>query len=149
MKIATALSILSTASLMMASAATTAGTPSNEDLVEAMFRAFNAHDAAALGNFYTEDARVFSPEHCDPTVGAEAIAANYSALFEQIPDVHDQVELVVAEGDRVAVMFTASSRIEGAAFRLPIAAILRFEDGKVAEDRVFYDTDTPAQCEGR
>ncbi|MEM9384494.1 MAG: nuclear transport factor 2 family protein [Pseudomonadota bacterium] len=149
MKDATRLITLAAVSALMASAAATATAPSNKEIVDAMFEAFNAHDVTALKTFYTEDARVFSPEHCGPTIGAQAIAANYAALFEQIPDVHDQVEVVVAEGDRVAVMFTASSELPGAAFRLPIAAMLRFEDGKVVEDRVFYETDTPAQCEGR
>ncbi|MEO0423793.1 MAG: nuclear transport factor 2 family protein [Pseudomonadota bacterium] len=137
------------ATSLLIAGATTAAPPSNKDIVNAMFDAFNAHDVTALKSFYTEDARVFSPEQCGPTVGPEAIGANYTALFEQVPDVHDQVEILVAEGDRVAVVFTASSQISGAEFRLPIAAMLRFEDGKVAEDRVFYETDMPAQCEQR
>lgn len=142
----TLLSTLSLAGLLLSGAAS--ATPTNEQLVHALFEAFNAHDADAIGELYTADARVFSPEHCEPTVGAEAIAANYAKLFEQIPDVHDALQIMLSDGDRVAVVFTASSRIAGAEFSLPIAAVLRIEDGKVAEDRAFFQSDMPAECNG-
>ncbi|MEM0986241.1 MAG: nuclear transport factor 2 family protein [Pseudomonadota bacterium] len=119
---------------------------SNEAIIDGLFAAFNAHDVKALARFYAEDAVVYSPESCTPAVGADAIAASYAEMFAHIPDVHDALEVVVSEGNRAAVIFTASSQIPGAEFELPISAFLTFEDGKIIEDRVFFDTDIVLDC---
>lgn len=121
---------------------------SNHETVQAMFKAFNAHDVDALKAVYAEDAVVYSPESCTPTRGRDAIGEGYAEMFAYIPDVHDRLDRIVAEGDYAAVMFTASSQAQGAEFELPISAFLTFEDGLVVEDRAYYDTDVVLDCEG-
>lgn len=120
--------------------------PSNEAIVAALFDAFNAHDSAAIAALYTDDAKVFSPEACTPTVGPQAIADGYDAMFQQIPDVTDTLTHIVSNGRHVAVTFTASSQLPGAEFALPIAAFLTIDNGKISEDRAFFDTDVVLDC---
>ncbi len=120
---------------------------SNKAIITALFDAFNSHDSERLASFYSADAKVYSPESCEPTVGPDAIAAGYAEMFAQIPDIHDQLELVVDEGNRVAVTFTATGTVEGYQFALPIAAFIKIENGKITEDRVYFDTDIELQCD--
>jgi len=47
---------------------------------EAFMAAFNAHDAAAVASFYTEDAKLMPP-NSDILVGREAIQAFWQAVF--------------------------------------------------------------------
>ena len=125
------------------------GEANTMQFVEDLFETFNTHNSQALAAFYTEDARVISPENCTPTIGRNAIAANYQALFDEIPDVYDALETVVIEGDKVALTFTASSKIEGRAFELPIAAFMTLEGGLISEDKVYFDTDMTPDCENQ
>lgn len=139
-------SIIATGTMASFALADTARAPTNDQVIEALFEAFNDHDVARIRDFYTDDAVVYSPEACEPTVGPDAIAAGYAEMFQQIPDVHDELTLVVSEGDRVAVTFTATGTVEGYSFELPIAAFLQMEDGKIKEDRVYFDTDMVLDC---
>ena len=124
-----------------------ASSDANRKVISAMFKAFNAHDVEALKAVYAADAVVYSPESCKPRVGRDAIGASYAVLFTQIPDVQDTVQTIVSEGNRAAVVFTASSRQPGMEFELSISAFLVIENGLVVEDRVFFDTDVALACE--
>lgn len=119
----------------------------NHEIVDALFAAFNAHDVEKLKTFYSEDAVVYSPETCEPTVGREAIGTNYAELFTYVPDVHDRLDLVVADGNKMAVIFTASSKIHGQEFELPISAFLTIKNGLIVEDRVFFNSDIVLDCD--
>ncbi len=116
-------------------------------VVTEMFEAFNQHDVTTLASLYAEDAVVVSPDKCEPVLGRLAIAADYQVLFDQVPDVKDTINTIVAEDEHVAVGFTASSEIEGAAFQLPIAAILTVQDGLIVRDVGYFDSDIQMHCE--
>lgn len=105
--------------------------------VEAMFAAFNRHDAAAMARLYTPDARLTSSDFCAPRTGRD-VERTYRALFAALPDVTDRIETIVAQGDRVAVRFTAAST--AANLRIPIQAMLRVRGGKIVEDDSVFDT---------
>lgn len=106
-------------------------------VVEAMFEAFNRHDAAAMARLYAPEARLTSSDFCAPR-GAADVERTYRALFEAFPDIVDQVEIMVTEGQHVAVRFTAVSRATD--MRLPIQATLRVRDGLIVEDHSIFDT---------
>lgn len=127
-------------------AGTATAQPTRQAFVEDMFAAFNAHDVERLKTFYADDAIVYAPESCEPTIGRDAIGASYAEMFAHISDVHDELETVVTEGSKTAVIFTASSDAPGAAFQLPIAAFLTIEDGLIVEDRVFFNSDMDIDC---
>ena len=111
-----------------------------------MFEAFNNHDVEKLKTFYSEDAVVYSPESCEPTVGRDAIGKSYAMMFSQIPDVHDELEVVVTEGETTAMIFTASSKAPGMEFEMPISAFLTIQDGLVVQDRAFFNSDIVLDC---
>lgn len=110
--------------------------PAPRDVVTRMFAAFNDHDAAAIAKLYAPDAVLTSPDFCGPR-GSPDIERTYAALFAAYPDIRDVVEETVADGDRVAVRFTATAK--SADFRLPIATFLRVRNGRIVEDRSYFD----------
>jgi ketosteroid isomerase-like protein len=106
-------------------------------VVEAMFAAFNRHDAAAIARLYAPDARLASSDFCSPR-GGKDVERTYRALFAALPDIIDEVEIIVAEGEHVAVRFTAASAATD--LRMPIQAMLRVRNGKIVEDDSVFDT---------
>lgn len=102
-----------------------------------MFAAFNRHDAAAMVELYDRDLRLTSSDFCSPR-GKKDVLRTYQALFDALPDIEDHVNLIVAEDDRVAVRFIATSKATN--FRIPIATFLRVRNGKIVEDDSYFDT---------
>ena len=129
--------------VLLLAAALSQQPPAPREVVAAMFEAFNRHDAEALARLYAPDARLTSPDYCSPR-GREDAARSYRALFEQFPDIRDDVETIVAEGEQVAVRFTARSRKGG--LTLPIQAMLRVRDGRIVRDDALFDAGGKA-CE--
>src|SRR5688500_17693358 len=76
--------------------------PSPRATVEAMFAAFNRHDAAAIAALYAVDAVLRSPEFCAPRTGPEEVKRTYAALFHSFPDIRDEDMSYIVEGERVA-----------------------------------------------
>ena len=106
------------------------------EVVLAMFDAFNRHDADAIARLYAKDAKLTSPDYCHPR-GRNDVSKSYRALFAEYPDIRDDVEAMVAEGDIVAVRFTATSRAGN--LTLPIQAILKVRDGLIVTDDALFD----------
>jgi ketosteroid isomerase-like protein len=107
-----------------------------EAVVQAMFAAFNRHDAAAMKLMYSEDARLTSSDFCHAR-GRSDVTRTYEALFQAFPDIHDDVATIVTQGDRVAVRFTASSKRGG--MSMTIHTFLRVRDGRIVEDDSVFD----------
>lgn len=124
--------------LMLTIVAALASVPQHDStaIVRKMFAAFNRHDAVAMADLYDREVRLTSSDFCSPR-GKEDILRTYEALFDALPDIEDQVHLIVSEGDRVAVRFTATSK--AANFRLPVATFLRLRNGKIVEDDSYFD----------
>jgi predicted SnoaL-like aldol condensation-catalyzing enzyme len=106
-------------------------TPAPKATVQAMFDAFNHHDAKAMEKLYADDARLLSSDFCSAR-GRQDVQRTYTALFTAMPDLHDTVETIVAEGDVVAVRFVAKS--EHANLQLPMVTFIRVKDGLIEED---------------
>ena len=131
--------------LLMLMGAATPLPPSNRELVRAMFDAFNRHDAAAVASIYAKATVVYSPDACAPTRGRAAVEASYAKLFNEMPDVQNQIDTIISEDNQVAVRFTATSKeLDNP---LPIAAFLKFLNSEVIEERVFYDTGEAQDCD--
>ena len=108
-----------------------AASPSPEETVEAMFDAFNKHHPKAMEALYADNARLLSSDFCAAR-GKRDVRRTYTDLFTAMPDLHDTVETIVAEGDFVAVRFMASS--EHAKLQLPMVTFIRVKDGLIEED---------------
>ena len=108
-------------------------------IVHKLFASFNRHDAAALQALYVPNARLTSSDFCNPRTGAD-VARTYEALFRAFPDIRDDVETIVIEGDRAAVRFVSSSHTLGRNFRLNLVTFFRISDGRIIEDDTIFDT---------
>lgn len=122
-------------SLALLLAAATAPTP--RTVVTALFEAFNRHDAKAIAGLYAPDARLTSPDFCTAR-GRDDVARTYGALFAAYPDIQDRIEVLVVDGNRVAVRFLATSRSGG--LTMSIQAVIRVRDGLIVEDNSVFDT---------
>ena len=112
--------------------------PAPRSVVTAMFEAFNRHDAEAIARLYAPDARLASSDFCAAR-GRDDVARTYDVLFAAYPDIQDRIEVMIAEGDRVAVRFVATSRSGG--LTMPVQVMIRVRHGLIVEDRTVFDTD--------
>lgn len=113
------------------------------DVVGRLFDAFNRHDVAAMQALYAPDAVHVSPAFCSPKRGPEEIASVYRGLFTSLPDVHDDVVQIVAEGDHAAVRFVARST--ALPRPLLLAAFIQVRDGRIVREETFYDVPGPCR----
>jgi ketosteroid isomerase-like protein len=103
------------------------------------FDSFNRHDVAALQALYAPNARLTSSDFCTPRTGAD-VTRTYEAIFRALPDIRDDVDTIVIEGDRAAVRFVSSSSTPGSRFRLVLMTFFRFSQGRIIEDDTLFDT---------
>lgn len=114
--------------------------PSPQAVVQAMFDAFNRHDAAAMAGLYADDARLASSDFCATRTGPAEVLRTYRALFVAFPDIRDEIEHMVVEGDHVAVRFVARSGQGSSALAMPIATFLTVRHGRIQSDESSFDT---------
>jgi len=111
--------------------------PSPRATVEAMFAAFNRHDATAMATLYSVDAMLNSSDFCAPRNGPAEVKRTYEALFQAFPDIRDEGMTFVTEGERVAVQFLARSA-QGQ-LNLPIGAFLVVRNGRIVSDEAYFN----------
>jgi ketosteroid isomerase-like protein len=108
-------------------------------IVHKLFDSFNRHDIAALQALYAPNAHLTSSDFCRPRTGAD-VTRTYEALFRAFPDIRDDVETIIIEGDRVAVRFASASRMLGKGFHLKLMTFFRFSGDLIIEDDTIFDT---------
>jgi ketosteroid isomerase-like protein len=108
-------------------------------IVHKLFDSFNRHDSAALQALYAPNTHLASSDFCRPRTGAD-VTRTYEALFRAFPDIRDDVETIIIEGDRAAVRFVSSSRLLGKDFHLELMAFFRFRGDLITEDDTIFDT---------
>ena len=111
---------------------------SSRAVVEHLFAAFNHHDIEAMSELYAPDAIHISPDLCEPRRSWARISPIYEMLFATIPDLHDDIQQVVVEGDSTAVYFVGRSEARG--LELPIVALIDVRQGHIVRERTFYNT---------
>lgn len=118
----------------------------NVTIVRQMFDAFNAHDWAKMANFYTNPYKALDPafglKHVEKT--HEDMLKHYGSLQEWSPNVKDSLILVEPIGkNKVLVQFVSKGNMaeNNMAWELPICSILTVENGKVATDETYYDSE--------
>lgn len=109
--------------------------------------AFNAGDAKAAAEFYTDDAIILPPGGV-PIEGAEAIVA----YFQEVMDVGvkelelESVEVVEAGDLAINVGTVASTQPDGSRDIGKVMAVLQHgDDGRWRVHRVMWNTDLPAK----
>jgi ketosteroid isomerase-like protein len=114
-------------------------------VIDQLFDAFNRHDVAALQALYAPNARLTSSDFCKPRTGTD-VGRTYGAMFRAFPDIRDDVDTIIIDGDRAAVRFVSSSRTPGGSFRVKLMTFFRFSGGRIVEDDTVFDTNGRA-CE--
>jgi len=114
-------------------------------VIDQLFDAFNRHDVAALQALYAPNARLTSSDFCKPRTGTD-VGRTYGAMFRAFPDIRDDVDTIIIDGDRAAVRFVSSSRTPGGSFRVKLMTFFRFSGGRIVEDDTVFDTSGRA-CE--
>jgi len=120
--------------LLPVSAATASGSP--EAVVQAMFAAFNNHDAHGMEKLYANDALLSSSDFCQVR-GRRDVYRTYQALFDAFPDIHDDAMTFVSQGDKVAVRFRATSQRGNTS--LWIHTFLEVRNGLIVKDESIFD----------
>ncbi len=125
------------------------------ELAERAFEAYNSGDIDAFVSFYADDAVVNYPGVPEGTIrGRDAIRQNWAGQWASFPDSHITSELLVVEGDTVAVEFTYTGTSQGPVpmpdgTTLPATGrhiemkgmqLLDFRDGKVVRHDLFLDS---------
>lgn len=87
--------------------------------------------------------------HMTPVVkGLEGLKQTFTSLRTAFPDYTEKLEYMFAEGDLVATFYTLTGTFTGQMagivptgkkFRMPMAILSRFKDGKQAEAWPYYD----------
>jgi SnoaL-like domain len=114
-------------------------------LIDRLFDSFNRHDVAALQALYAPNARLTSSDFCKPRIGSD-VGRTYSAMFRAFPDIRDDVDTIIIDGDRAAVRFVSSSHAPGGTFRIKLMTFFRFSGSWIMEDDTVFDTNGRA-CE--
>jgi predicted ester cyclase len=117
---------------------TTISASSSLTIINKLFNAFNQHDTAALQALYSPNAQLTSSGFCKARTGAD-VARTYAAIFRDIPDIQDEVDSIVIQGDRAAARFVSSGHTPEGEVRLKLVTFFRFKHGRIIEDDTVFD----------
>lgn len=139
---ATLTSFLAVAALATACLATQAQAEEKSPLVVAheMINAWNAADADAIADLFTEDGRFLSMTV--PAMvreGRETIREQWGALLADVGEIELQLRHITAVGNSVMIERVDVFTYKGKAGRVPVACVMDIENGKVKEWREYYD----------
>ena len=115
----------------------------NVALIRQYFDHFNAYEWEQMADMYAEPALFLDPaEGTAPfSVSHADIIAKYSGVQDEIPDLRDSIVALYPSGtDRVIVEFVSVFTLpDGETYRIPIASVMHIEEGKITQDRTYYD----------
>ena len=109
--------------------------------------AVNAHDAQGLAALFAEDYRSASPAHpARAFVGRAQVLANWSSVFEGVPDFTGELVASSVDGDTEWGEWDWHGRhADGSPFAMRGVVIVVVRDGLVAEGRLYME---PVDVEG-
>lgn len=114
-------------------------------MVYAYYQAVNEGRWTDVADFFHDDAVLLVPSQL-PKVGRETILAFYESHGRRFPEHHDDVPLLMLDGNRVMTLvdFNGVDR-NGNAVHFWTAGIFTIEAGRIRQYRVIFDT---AQLQG-
>lgn len=118
------------------------GTVENKAAMQRIFdEVINGRNLGAADELYSAEHELH-PEVPGVGRGAEGMKQAFAGLHEEFPDVHGEIESMVAEGDMVAVRVTFGGTHAPTGERAfwPEMVFTRFSDGKAAESWEVTDT---------
>lgn len=125
----------------------------NLRIVDQWMDAYNAHNFEAFAKPFTESANYYAPDRVEPLKGREEIREHFAQHPLSFPDARAEIGRRFGQGDVVCVEFTWIATNRGPlpgpggetipatnkALRLPIVAVLQFDEGEIAEGREYWD----------
>jgi len=117
-------------------------------IVDCVIELWNTGNAEVAKQLYAEGAERYDPNQPGPARGAQQIARYVAEVRTGFPDFKLEVKQRVAEGDRLVTQWTCTGTHKGefqgisaSGKRVNITgvALARIENGKVAEERVYFD----------
>ncbi len=110
----------------------------NVAVVMKMIAAWDARDADAISDLFTEDG-VLHSMMIDPIKGRENIRPRIKFLVDNATEMHIQPSNIAVTGNTVFVERTDSFTFKGHKGSVPVVGVLEIRDGRVAEWREYYD----------
>jgi steroid delta-isomerase-like uncharacterized protein len=78
----------------------------NTNLIKVLFKAINDHDSVAVAGFFSDTAKLESPNWQGTQVGKAAVTTVYSRYFKGTPDITYTITNMVATNNAVVVEYT-------------------------------------------
>jgi uncharacterized protein (TIGR02246 family) len=104
----------------------------HRDLLETLFEAWNSHDALRSSACFAPEA-VYREAGGREVVGRPAIVAHFAAFFRSGPPWRFEVDDLLLDGDRAAVVYRFAIRGDGPDWRERAGcAVVRFEAGLIS-----------------
>ena len=118
-------------------------------MLEAVTRAFDAHDLEGIMAHFAADAVFEAPRGSDPwgtrVVGLEAIRQAFAARFSGIPDIRYQQDAHFVDGDRGASEWTLSgTTTEGQRIEVRGCDLWTMRDGMIVKKDSYWKLRTTA-----
>ncbi len=119
----------------------------------AVFRQFidegpNRGNLDAVAGLVGTDCRYFMPGSSEPAEGPEGVKQVVAAFRAAFPDLHVEIDEIVADGDVVMARVTPSGTHQGELMGVAptglnvsstVSHCARFSNGKMIEDRIVFD----------
>jgi predicted ester cyclase len=84
-----------------------------DELVTALYAAYNSHDAEAAGALYAPQGRHVERAMGNERTGGTAIAEGLGGLLAAFPDAHWEEQTRIVDGDRAAVTYVLTGTLQG------------------------------------
>lgn len=119
-----------------------------QQIVNSVVELWNTGNAEIAKKIYTDDCQRIDPNLSAETRGGAGVAGYVAEVRSAYPDFKLEVTDTVSEGDRLVVHWTVTGTHRGTfrgiaptGKRIKISGVTltRIENGKLAEDRVYFD----------
>jgi steroid delta-isomerase-like uncharacterized protein len=119
-----------------------------QTILDSVVELWNTGNADIAARIYSDDCPRIDPNVPDGTRGGAAIARYVAEVRSAYPDFHLEVIDSLSQGDRLAVHWVVTGTHKGEFRGIPPTGkqieisgvtLTRIKDGKLAEDRVYFD----------
>lgn len=125
----------------------------NLKVIESVDEAFNKRDWDAFSERHTETVISYSPTNVEPTKGIKAHRDTVKGLLKAFPDYKMKRVRSFGQGDWVCATYMLTGTHKGPLelaggkiipptnkqVQIEFASALKFENGKIAEEHIYYD----------
>lgn len=120
----------------------------NKALAQKVIDGLNARDTTFYAELYSPDCKIYFPSASPTPISIKEDMEDTKINWELVPDLKWEIKEIIAEGNMVAVMYTATGTPKEEWFGVPYSGkkfetggmfIVIIENGKIIESREDYD----------